>query len=79
MQMQELTVGILSGTTLRFVNTCLSSGHIAATIILLLLLLVVGCFVFSVFPLCKHLSQQRLHGRYHHIVVIIVSCWLFCV
>jgi hypothetical protein len=49
MQMQELIVSIRSGATLRFVNTCLSNGHMTATIILLLLLLVVGCCVFSVF------------------------------
>jgi hypothetical protein len=48
MQMQELIVSIRSGATLRFVNTCLSSGHMTATIIMLLLLLVVGCCVFSV-------------------------------
>jgi hypothetical protein len=48
MQMQELIVSIRSGATLRFANTCLSSGHMAATIMLLLLLLVVGCCVFGV-------------------------------
>ncbi len=52
MQMQELIVGIRSGAALRFVSTCLSSGHMPATISLLLLCLVIGCFVLSVVVSC---------------------------